>query len=399
MKVPFLDLKTQHESIKDEINEAIQQVIDSSAFAGGPFVEEFEENFASFCGCKHAIGVGSGTEALRMALLALGVGPGDEVITVPNTFIATAEAISSCGATPVFVDIDHLTYTMDPQKLKQFLEQKCDFDGSTHQPINQSTGCPVRAIIPVHIFGQPADMDPITELARSHNLFVIEDACQAHGAEYKGRAAGAIGDAGCFSFYPGKNLGALGEAGAVVTNHDGLAEKIAMLRDHGQTKKYHHELIGWNARMDGIQAALLNVKLTYLPAWNRARRKNAALYDRCLADCSHAVRPFEADYAKHVYHLYAVRVKNRDLFIEALAGKKIHCGIHYPVPVHLQAAYSELGYPNGSFPVTEIYADQLVSLPMFPELQQTQIEHVVRQINGFCDNTGSPVLRKLASGF
>jgi dTDP-4-amino-4,6-dideoxygalactose transaminase len=353
MKVPFLDLKAQYESIRDEINDAIQQVLDSCAFAGGPFVEEFEKTFAAFCQCKHAIGVGSGTEALWMALRALGVGPGDEVITVPNTFIATAEAISFCGATPVFVDVDEKTYTMDPQKLEDYL------------------------------FGQPADMDPIMNIARKHDLFVIEDACQAHGAEYKDKRAGTIGDAGCFSFYPGKNLGAYGEAGAITTNNDQLAEKMCMFRDHGQSKKYYHKMIGWNCRMDGFQGAVLNVKLKRLPAWNEARRKNAERYDGLLSDIDGLIKPFEADYAKHVYHVYAIRLQDRDNFIAHLAESDIYCGIHYPVPVHLQAAYDLSGIQICECPVAEKCAEEFVSLPMFPELQDEQIDYAVYEITRF----------------
>jgi len=380
MKVPFLNLKAQYESIKDEINDAIQQVLDSCAFAGGPFVESFEKNFAEFCQCDHAIGVGNGTEALWIALLSLGVGPGDEVITVPNTFIATAEAISFCGAAPIFIDIDEKTYTMDPEKLREFIEQKCGFNKSTNQLINQSTNRPIRAVIPVHIFGQMADMDPIMKIARARGLFVIEDACQAHGAEYKGRRAGSIGDAGCFSFYPGKNLGAYGEAGAIVTNRSDLAEKMAMFRDHGQSKKYYHDIIGWNARMDGFQGAVLNVKLKHLPAWNEARRKNAKRYDELLTGIDGLIKPLEADYARHVYHVYAVRVQKRDTMIAGMAEKDIYCGIHYPVPVHLQDAYESSGIKNGSCPVAEKCAEEYVSLPMFPELSKQQIEYVVQHL-------------------
>jgi dTDP-4-amino-4,6-dideoxygalactose transaminase len=380
MRVPFLDLKTQYESIKDEINEAIQKVLDSCSFAGGPFVEEFEKNFAELCRCEHCVGVGSGTEALWMALLAFGVGPGDEVITVPNTFIATAEAISFCGATPVFVDIDERAYTMDPQRLQEFIEQKCKFNQSTNQLINQSTNRPVRAIIPVHLFGQMADMDPIMELAKANNLFVVEDACQAHGAEYKGKRAGSIGDAGCFSFYPGKNLGAYGEAGAIVTNNSELAGKMAMFRDHGQSKKYYHKMIGWNARMDGIQGAVLNVKLKHLPAWNEARRENAGRYNDLLAGGNGIIKAFEAEYARHVYHVYAIRVQDRDGLIAKLAGKDIHCGIHYPVPLHLQDAYLNSEYENIDLKISKLVSSELVSLPMYPELTESQIEYVVQAL-------------------
>ncbi len=371
MQVPFIDLKAQYESIKDDIAVAIQNVLDSGAFAGGPFVEQFEKEFASFCQCKYAMGVGSGTEALWLALLALGVGPGDEVITVPNTFIATAEAISFCGANPVFVDIDEQTYTMDPQKLHDYLE----IVNRQSSIVNR-----IKAIIPVHLYGQMADMDPIMEIARAHELFVIEDACQAHGAKYKGRQAGSIGDAGCFSFYPGKNLGACGEAGAVVTDNPEIDSKIRMLRDHGQSKKYHHTMVGWNARMDGIQGAVLSVKLKNLLTWNEARRRNAGIYSELLADLDEVIIPHEADYATHVYHIYAIRLQNRDRLIKTLAKNDIHCGIHYPLPVHLTEAYNFLGVEKGGFPVTENCAEELVSLPMFPELTEDQTRRVADKI-------------------
>jgi dTDP-4-amino-4,6-dideoxygalactose transaminase len=362
MKVPFLDLKTQYDSIREEIHAALNEVLESTAFAGGPFVARFEKEFADFCGCRHAIGVGSGTDALWLSLLALGVGAGDEVITVPNTFIATAEAISFCGARPVFVDIEEETYNMNPALLESAISPK------------------TKAIIPVHLFGQTADMDPILEIARRHGLYVIEDACQAHGAEYKGKKAGSIGDVGCFSFYPGKNLGAYGEAGAVLTNRDDLAEKIKMLRDHGQPKKYYHDLIGWNGRMDGIQGAMLSVKLKHLLEWNEARRKNAQLYTDFLADVEGVAVPRAADYGKHVYHIYAVRVQERDSLIRKLAEKDIHCGIHYPVPLHMQKAYEFLGLERGSFPIAEKCGEELVSLPMYPELSLEQVRFVASEI-------------------
>ena len=397
MKVPFLDLKIQYESIRDEISIAIQKVLENTAFAGGPFVAQFEKEFAEFCGCKHAIGVGSGTEALWMSLLALGVGQGDEVITVPNTFIATAEAISFCGAKPVFVDVDEHTYNMDPNKLEDYLRKRYARNGSGLKPPTSNLKPRIsrlkpptsnlkprlRAVIPVHLFGQMADMDPILEIARKYGLFVIEDACQAHGAEYKGRRAGSLSDAGCFSFYPGKNLGAYGEAGAVVTNDDALAEKIKMLRDHGQPKKYYHDYIGWNGRMDGFQGSVLSVKLKHLPAWNEARRKNAKLYNQLLVDTDGVMIPQEADYVRHIYHIYAVRIQRRSALMNALAEKGISCGIHYPVPIHLQKAYSSLGLENGGFPLAEKCCEEFVSLPMFPELKEEQIEYVAAEIKRF----------------
>lgn len=365
IKVPFLDLKAQYETIADEITIALQKVLDNSAFAGGSFVAQFEKEFAAFCQSESAIGVGSGTAALWAALKGLGIGDGDEVITTPNTFIATAEAISLCCARPVFVDINEQTYNIDPELIEKAITSK------------------TKAIIPVHLYGQMAEMDSIMEIARAHGLYVIEDACQAHGAEYKGRRAGSIGDAGCFSFYPGKNLGAYGEAGAVVTNITELAEKIRVFRDHGQKQKYYHSIIGWNARMDGFQGAVLSVKLKLLPEWNEARRNNARLYNELLAGADGVIIPVEAEYAKHIYHIYAIRAKNRDALINALARKDVFCGIHYPVPLHLQDAYKPLGYSKGSFPVAERCAEELVSLPMFSELTQEQIQKVVKEIRHF----------------
>ncbi|MBN2312531.1 MAG: DegT/DnrJ/EryC1/StrS family aminotransferase [Sedimentisphaerales bacterium] len=365
MKVPFLDLKAQYESIKDEIDAAIQDVIERTAFAGGPFVERFESEFASFCQSSFAIGCGSGTSALYLALHGLGIGQGDEVITAANTFIATAEAISACGATPVFVDIDEQTYTLSPALFEEAITPK------------------TKAVIPVHLYGQMAEMDSILEIARAHDLYVIEDACQAHGAEYNGRRAGSIGDAGCFSFYPGKNLGAYGEAGAVVTNNAELADVMRRYRDHGQDKKYYHSMIGWNDRMDGLQGAILSVKLKHLSAWNEARRNNAQLYNTLLSDVDCIVTPVEAEAAKHVYHIYAVRVRDREMLMKALAEKDICCGIHYPIPLHLQEAYQCLGYSTNSLPVTERCVNEQLSLPMYAELSRAQIETVCEQIKAF----------------
>jgi dTDP-4-amino-4,6-dideoxygalactose transaminase len=371
MHVPFLNLKAAHDALRSEISAAIHEVIDSSAFAGGPFVARFEQEFAAYCRVKHAVGLGHGTEALWVALLAKGIGPGDEVITVPSTFMATAEAISFCGAKPVFVDIDEETYTMDPALVERAITPK------------------TKAIIPVHLFGQTADMDPILEIARRRGLFVLEDACQAHGAEYKGRRAGSIGLAGAFSFYPGKNLGAMGEAGAAVTNDAGVKEYIEMFRDHGQRKKYYHGLVGWNARMDGIQGAVLSVKLKHLEKATEARRAHAALYNSLLAGEEKLRLPREAKDRRHVYHLYVVRAPRRDAIIESLARLGIHCGIHYPIPVHLQEAYRGLGLGRGSFPVAERCADEFISLPMFPELSREQIEMVARELGNALRTIGA----------
>jgi dTDP-4-amino-4,6-dideoxygalactose transaminase len=362
IQVPFLDLKSHHAPLRSELDDAIKEVIDECAFAGGPFVGRFEADFAAFCDSPHAIGVGSGTEALWLCLLASGIGPGDDVITVPNTFMATAEAITYCGARPLFVDVDESTYTMDPAALENAVTPK------------------TKAIIPVHLFGQPADMDPILEVARKHGLFVIEDACQAHGAEYKGRKAGTLADAGCFSFYPGKNLGAFGEAGAVVTSNAQLQEKIRVLREHGQVRKYYHSMIGWNCRMDGIQAAVLGVKLRHLKKFTELRRSHAAQYDRGLMGTDDLITPLHAAWARHVYHIYAIRVPKRDQVMRRLAEKGVGSGVHYPVPVHLQEAYRSLGHQPGSFPVAERCAMEFVSLPMFPELTSAQIEIVVRAV-------------------
>jgi dTDP-4-amino-4,6-dideoxygalactose transaminase len=365
MNVPFLDLKSQYHSIAEEIEIALRQVLNSAAFSGGPFVERFEEQFATFSQCKYAIGVGSGTEALWLSLLALGVGRGDEVITVPNTFIATVEAISLCGATPVFVDVDERSYTMDPALIEAAITPR------------------TKAIIPVHLYGQTADMDPIMGIARKYGLLVIEDACQAHGAEYKGRRAGSIGDVGCFSFYPGKNLGAYGEAGGVVTNSQKLSAHIKMLRDHGQARKYSHAMIGVNSRMDGIQGAVLGVKLKYLASWNYARIRNAELYREYLKGLDEVILPEKMSYAHHIYHIFAVRVKNRDVFLSAMTEKGISCGVHYPIPVHLQEAYSSMGLKRGRFPVSEQFADETISLPMFPELTEEQIDHTTDVIRRY----------------
>jgi dTDP-4-amino-4,6-dideoxygalactose transaminase len=363
MKVPFLDLKAHHAPMIEQFDGAIREVIENGAFAGGPFVERFEEEFAAYCGSDYAVGVGNGTDALWLTLLALGIGEGDEVITVPNTFIATVEAITYCKAQPMFVDVDETTFTMDPVELKRALTAR------------------TKAIIPVHLFGHPADMDPILEFARAHDLFVIEDAAQAHGAEYKGRKAGTMGDAGCFSFYPAKNLGAFGEAGAVVTNDAELREKIKSLRDHGQVRKYYHTLMGWNCRMDGIQAAVLSVKLRHLDKANRLRREHASRYNQAFAGVDDVATPFEANYARHVYHIYAIRVQKRDEVRRALEEKEIGCGVHYPIPVHLQDACRKLGYTPGAFPIAENLAEEFLSLPMFPELTEEQIECVVRRVS------------------
>ena len=365
MKVPFLDLQLQNQSIKDDITQKLQEVIESCAFAGGPFVEKFENIFAPYCGCENTIGCDNGTAALWMALIGLRIEAGDEVITTPNSFIATAEAISFCGAKPVFVDVDKQTCNIDPALIEEAITPNA------------------KAIIPVHLYGQMVDMDSLMEIAHDYNLVVIEDACQAHGAEYKNRRAGSIGDAGCFSFYPGKNLGAYGEAGAVVTNNNELSKKLRMFRDHGQSEKYYHSILGWNARMDGLQGAILSVKMKYIEKWTESRRKNAKLYDKLLSGIEKVVTPRESDYNRHVYHVYSIQVKNRESLFEYLDKQGISCGIHYPVPIHLQRAYKHMGYKEGDFPIAEELAKTTLSLPMFPELSVQQIHYVCEQIKKF----------------
>ncbi|HAV60746.1 MAG TPA: erythromycin biosynthesis sensory transduction protein eryC1 [Verrucomicrobiales bacterium] len=363
LKVPFLDLRLHHEPLLTEVREAFDEVIDSCAFAGGRFVEQFEGEFAAFCEAKHALGVANGTDALWAALFAVGVKSGDEVITVASTFMATVEAITHCGAKPVFVDIDERTYTMNPALLEAAITPR------------------TRAIVPVHLFGQPADMDPILAIARRHGLAVVEDACQAHGARYKNRPVGTLGDAGCFSFYPGKNLGAFGEAGGVVTNRDDVADFIRLFRDHGQRKKYDHVLDGWNARMDGLQGAVLSIKLKHLARGNELRRRHAAVYDELLRELP-VVRPVVAPGVEPVFHIYAIRVAGRDLVLNAMAEAGVSCGIHYPVPVHRMKAYEHLGVPAGSLPVSETCAEGFLSLPMFPELTQPQLVRVAEALAG-----------------
>ena len=365
--IPFVDLKGQYVSIKGEVDAAIQGVLNSCQFTLGSEVVAFEHEFADYCQAKEGIGVNTGTSALHLALLAAGVGRGDEVITVPFTFVATVSAIDYTGATPVFVDIDPQTFTLDVKALKASITDK------------------TKAIIPVHLYGQSADMDPILEIAKQHGLVVIEDGCQAHGAEYKGRRVGSMGDMTCFSFYPGKNLGAYGEAGMVVTDNPSFARTIRMLRDWGAEKKYHHVLKGYNFRMEGIQGAVLRVKLRRLEAWTEARRTAAAHYDRLLAG-SGVATPKAMPYARHVYHIYAIRTGHRQAWQEALLAQGIQTGIHYPTPVHLLPAFADLGYSSGKFPHAERAADEVLSLPMFPELTEAQREEVAGAIKQLVSN-------------
>lgn len=363
--IPYVDLKAQYRSIQSEIQAALTRVCENSTFILGPEVRTFETQFAEYCGTTECVAVNSGTSALHLALLACGVGAGDEVITVPFTFVATVAAIRYTGAVPVFVDIDPVSYTMDPGKIEAVITPR------------------TKAIMPVHLYGQPADMDPIMEIARRHGLVVIEDAAQAHGATYKGRPVGSIGDLACSSFYPGKNLGAYGEGGAVTTSNPDHIRIIRMLRDWGQEKRYEHVLQGYNYRMEGIQGAVLAVKLRYLPAWTEARRRNAALYRQALTD-SGVIPPHEHSYGTHVYHVFAVRTSSRTELQEALNAAGIQTGIHYPIPIHLLQAHADLGYKRGEFPVSERMAGQVLSLPMYPELTADQIAEVAQVVHQTC---------------
>lgn len=388
--IPFLDLVTPHRELKEELVAVFECALDTAGFIGGPMVEDFEKSFARFCDAQHCFGVSSGTDALRFALIAGGVKQGDVVVTVPNTFIATAEAITQAGARPDFVDVDERTYNMDPEKLREYLQVQCSVDGSTGRLVNKRLGMPVVAVVPVHLYGQPTDMDPILDLAERHNLIVIEDACQAHGAEYFSKQqnrwikAGSMGRAAAFSFYPGKNLGACGEAGAVTTNDGDIARKIRMLRDHGQAKKYYHDMEGYNGRLDSIQAGILRVKLGHLTAWNEKRRECDRRYQELLGSAHEVIKlPSEPSFAKAVYHLYVVRVQNRDHVQKHLAEANIGTGIHYPIPLHLQKAYSALGYTKGDFAVSERVAAEILSLPMYPGLTYGQQDRIAQQVLNF----------------
>ncbi|MBD0415655.1 DegT/DnrJ/EryC1/StrS family aminotransferase [Oryzicola mucosus] len=360
--IPFLDLKAQYAGIKAEVDAAVLNVLASAHYVLGPEVEAFEREFAAYCGVKHAIALNTGTSALHLALLAAGVGPGDEVITVPFTFVATVSAICYTGATPVFVDIEPVTMTMDPAQLEAAITPR------------------TRAIMPVHLYGQMADMDPILEIAARHGIRVIEDACQAHGAEYRGKRAGSMGASGCFSFYPGKNLGACGEGGIAVTNDDRQMEKIRMLRDWGQERRYHHLLKGFNYRMDAIQGAVLRVKLRHLESWTEARREHGGHYTRLLGHSRRVTVPAEVTGRRHVYHVYAVRTPDRDSLQRTLQEGGVQTNLHYPIPVHLQAAHIDLGYKRGDFPVSEAAASEVLSLPIYPEMTPRQVESVAAAV-------------------
>jgi len=388
-KIQFLDLASLHQELEAELVPVFQKALRTAGFVGGPMVEEFEREFAKFCDASYCVGLASGTDAVRFALMASGVQPGDVVITVPHTFIATTEGISQAGARPDFVDIDEQTYCMDPEKLRDYLERECYIDREEGKPYHRKYRAPVTAIVPVHIYGQTADMDSILELARHYKLIVVEDACQAHGAEYfskkenRWRKAGSMGHAAAFSFYPGKNLGACGEAGAATTSNEQIAKKMRMLRDHGQSKKYYHDIEGYNGRLDSIQAGILSVKLRHLPKWTEQRQEAARRYDAMLAKVEDVVAPQQPEWSRAVYHLYVIRVHDRAGLQKHLITAQIDTGIHYPVPLHLQKAYAGQGYAAGDFPVTERVAAEIVSLPMYPQLTENQQSRVVEHIREF----------------
>ena len=393
--IPFLDLVTTHVELEAELTEVFRQSLHTAGFIGGPMVEQFEQRFADFCEVKQCVGVNSGTDALRFALMAAGVRPGDIAITVPNTFIATTEAISQAGAEPRFVDIDERTYNMDSAKVRGYLEKSCALDDRLGAVIEKKTGKRVTAIVPVHLYGQMADMDALLEIAEQYKLILIEDACQAHGAKYfsekenRWRTAGSMGRAAAFSFYPGKNLGACGEAGAVTTNDESLSRKIRMLRDHGQSKKYFHDIEGYNGRLDSMQAGFLSVKLGHLAEWNQKRQEAARRYDELFSSLD-VIKPYCPGWAQAVYHLYVIRVRDREDLQKHLAEAKIGTGIHYPVPLHLQKAYAGLEYGRGDFPVAEKVAAEIVSLPMFPHLRAEQQRRVVNEIASFLGTGAVP---------
>jgi dTDP-4-amino-4,6-dideoxygalactose transaminase len=389
-KVPFVDLVTMHRQLEGELLALCKKVFETAGFIGGPEVEGFEKEFAEFCGAAYCVGVNSGTDALRFALTAAGVEAGDIVITVPHTFIATTEAISQAGAQIEFVDIDRRAFTMDPDGLAQYLETNCALDAGTGRCIHKKLGKPVTAVVPVHLYGQMADMDPILDLAAKYKLMVIEDACQAHGAEYFSKKlkrwlkAGSVGHGAAFSFYPGKNLGACGEGGAITTNDRELARKAAMQRDHGQSRKYYHDVEGYNGRLDSLQAGILRIKLRHLSRWNEQRRASARIYDQLLAPMNESVvGPIESSTSKSVYHLYVVRTPMRNELQKHLSSAGIGTGIHYPIPLHLQKAYASRGWKRGDFPVTEAAADEILSLPMFAGLTPDQQKRVAEAVSQF----------------
>lgn len=397
-KIPFLDLVTPHQELEAELLAVVKKAFSNAGFIGGPMVETFEREFADFCNTNHCVAVNSGTDALRFAFMAAGVNSGDILITVPNTFIATTEAISQAGGQIVFVDIDEQNYTMDPAKLKEYLETKCEIDSRSGALVECSSRRRIAGVVPVHLYGQVADMDAILAISQEYNLFVIEDACQAHGAEYfsksdnRWKRAGSMGVAAAFSFYPGKNLGACGEGGAVTTNDAGIAQRVRVIRDHGQAKKYYHDIEGYNGRLDSIQAGWLSVKLRHLTRWNESRRALAHGYHESLSEAKGAVvLPKESAWSKGVYHLYVVRVAEREALQAYLSEAGIGTGIHYPVPLHLQKAYRHLNGKNGDYPVTERVSGEILSLPMYPQMTQEQVDEVAKRVKEFASARVSSV--------
>lgn len=385
--IPFLDLVTPHRELEEELVEAFRQAVRSAAFVGGKELDAFEREYAEYCGAKHCVGVANGTDAVRFALMASGVGKGDAVVTVSHTFIATIEAISQAGAATEFVDIDERTYTMSPAALDEYL-RGCAKDASTGRPLGKRSGLPIKAVLPVHLYGQAADMDAILEVAARYNLLVVEDAAQAQGTEYRTAAAGwkrtgTFGKAAAFSFYPGKNLGSCGEGGAVTTDDEQVAKTIRMLREHGQAKKYYHDLEGYNSRLHAIQAAFLRIKLRHLDEWNTGRRAAAARYRELLSGIPGVVVPFEPETSRPIHHLYVIRTNDRDGMGEHLKSQGVFTGLHYPVPVHLQNCYRDWGYAVGSLPVTERVASEILSLPMFPGLTAEQQQRVAEAVGAF----------------
>lgn len=401
--IPFLDLVAVHQELQPELLGVFQKALSTAGFIGGPMVEGFEREFAQFCGASHCVGLGSGTDAVRFALIAAGVKPGEVVITVPNTFIATTEGISQAGGRADFVDVDERTYCMDALKLQQYVDRECSVDPVTGRLVSRRYNAPVAALVPVHLYGQTADMDSLLDIARRYRLLVVEDACQAHGAEYFSKKeqawkkAGSIGDAGAFSFYPGKNLGACGEAGAVTTNSAPIASKVRMLRDHGQAQKYYHDIEGYNGRLDSIQAGILSVKLRHLADWNQKRCESAQHYNQLLARVDGVAQPYCPEWSRAVHHLYVIRVKDRAALQQHLGKAGIGTGIHYPVPLHLQKAYMHLGYAKGSFPIAEAAASEILSLPMYPQLRLDQIRRVVDEISRFASSDKSTAVLRRAS--
>lgn len=378
MKVPFVDLRAMHEEVRPEIEAAFKDVFDRSAFVGGSYVDTFEKNFAAFCGVRQAVACANGTDAVKLALMAAGVRPGDGVITVAHTFIATVEAITLIGAHPIFVEIDPVTYHISPEALEAYFQQECRLGPDGHW-VDAHTGLTVTAVLPVHLYGLVVDMQPILALARKYNLVVVEDCAQAHGATYtldgKVLKAGSFGQTGAFSFYPGKNLGAMGEGGAVVTNDESAAQRMKMWRDHGSNQKYIHlSPDGWNGRLDSLQCAILDIKLKKLDEWNARRRQVAAWYSARLSGDDRIILPSVPEGREHIYHLYIIRVAQRDRVLKELGARNVGCGLHYPIPLHLQVAYRDLGYQAGDFPVTEEIAASILTLPMFPHMTEEMVD-------------------------